>query len=108
MISTMLERAGYEVASASGVAETLERAGAEAFDLYLLDQRLPDGTGVELCRRLTELTPRTPVVFFSGSAMEEERRRGLEAGARAYLVKPNDLDKLVAAVGGLVAGGGLR
>lgn len=106
LLGVMLTRAGYEVAAAASVAETLALAGPEAFDLYLLDHRLPDGTGVELCGRLRELAPQTPVVFFSGAEAESERRSGLEAGARAYLLKPNDLDKVVATVGRFVGGAG--
>lgn len=110
LLGVMLTRAGYEVAAAASVAETLTLARSEVFDLYLLDQTLPDGTGVELCDRLRELAPQTPVVFFSGSEMESERRRGMDAGARAYLIKPNDLDKVVATVGRFVgvAGGEAR
>lgn len=106
LLGTMLTRAGYEVAAACSIAATLTLTRAESFDLYLLDHRLPDGTGVELCRQLKELAPQTPVVFFSGSAMPSERQRGMEAGACAYLIKPNDLDKLVAKVGKLVSGAG--
>ena len=108
MLGLMLTRAGYEVASAYNVAETLTLARAEDFDLYLLDHRLPDGTGMELCHQLRELAPQTPIVFFSGSAMESERQRGLEAGAQACLIKPNDLVKLVATVGQFVGGAGVQ
>ena len=106
LLGLMLSHAGYEVAAASSVSETLTLAGSEVFDLYLLDQGLPDGTGVELCGRLRELAPQTPVVFFSGSEMESVRRRGLEAGALAYLIKPNDLDKVVAMVAQFVGRAG--
>jgi DNA-binding response OmpR family regulator len=99
LLDMLLTHDGYEVESARNLADTLKLANSSAFDLYLLDHRLPDGTGAELCRRLREIAPQTPVVFFSGSALPAERQRGLDAGARAYLVKPDDLNKLVATVG---------
>jgi DNA-binding response OmpR family regulator len=99
LLDMLLTHDGYEVESARNLADTLKLASSSVFDLYLLDHRLPDGTGVELCRRLREIAPQTPVVFFSGSALPAERQRGLDAGARAYLVKPDDLNRLVATVG---------
>ena len=95
MLSIMLGQAGYEVKSASGVAEALKLVRTECFDLYLLDRTFADGTGLELCRRIREFDTQTPVVFFSGLALESDRQLGLEAGAQVHLVKPDDLGRLV-------------
>jgi DNA-binding response OmpR family regulator len=95
MLSLMLGNAGYEVKSASGITEGLKLAKSERFDLYLLDRTFADGTGVELCRRIREFDPQTPVVFFSGLAYESDRQLGLEAGAQEYLIKPDDLIRLI-------------
>jgi DNA-binding response OmpR family regulator len=69
----------------------------ERFDLYLLDARLPDLDGFELCRRMRAFDPHTPILFFSGAAYADDKKRGIEAGADAYVIKP-DLDGLLASI----------
>ncbi|MEP6903132.1 MAG: response regulator, partial [Actinomycetota bacterium] len=44
--------------------------------------------GLDLCRRLREYAPQTPILFYSGYVYETDKRSGLEAGANAYLTKP--------------------
>jgi two-component system response regulator MprA len=58
--------------------------------------------GYELCRRMRALNLRTPILFFSGAAYEADKKRGIEAGADAYLVKP-DIAGLVGSIARLVA-----
>ena len=106
LIAALLGRAGFEVRRASTAAEGLSLARSETFDLYLLDQGLPGWTGSELCRRIREFDTATPVVFFSGFAHESDRRRAFDAGALEYLVKPNDVGKLVETVTRLTGGEG--
>lgn len=91
MLSLFLEREGHEVRAAQTLAQCLELARTEAFDLYMVDDNYPDGTNIELCQRLRQLHPRTPILFFSSSAFERDRQKGLEAGAWAYLTKPGDI-----------------
>ncbi len=91
MLSSLLEHAGYEVKSASSIAEGLKLARSERFDLYVLDNRVADGTGLELCRRIRGFDSQTLIIFFSRMAHESDKQRGLDAGAQDYLIKPNDL-----------------
>ena len=102
MLSALLGRVGYEVRTASGVAEGLRSAESGGFDLYIFDNWFADGTGLDLCRRIREFDGDTPILFFSGLAQESDRRSGLDAGAQGYLVKPNDLEKLVETVARLI------
>lgn len=88
MVSTICEFAGIEVVSTATVAEAWQLAKTEHFDLYLLDSRFPDGDGLDLCRRLREYAPHTPILIYSGSAYDSDRENGLAAGASAYLTKP--------------------
>ncbi len=104
MLSALLGHAGYEMKSASGMAEGLRLARNERFDLYILDNCFSDGTGLELLPHIRELLPAAPIIFFSGLAHESDRRHGLEAGAQDYLVKPNDLGRLVKTVKQLLEG----
>ena len=94
LIKIMLGARGFEVIVANSCDQARKTADSEPFDLFLLDSRLPDGSGVDLCREIHGLYPETPVVFFSGVAFEAERRRGVQAGASEYLIKPNDLNRL--------------
>ena len=100
----MLGQANYEVDSAKTLAEGLDRARGDGYSLYLLDRRFSDGTGIELCEKIRQFDTRTPIVFFSGLADESDRQRGLAAGAQAYLIKPNDIGKLVDTVVRLIDG----
>ena len=94
LIRIMLSVRGFEVIVANSCEQARKAACSEPFNLFLLDSRLPDGSGIDLCREMHELYPETPVVFFSGVAFETERRRGVQAGASEFLVKPDDLERL--------------
>ena len=88
MLKTLLEFSGIDVLLAGSVKEAFQAAQNGYFDLYLLDDRFPDGSGFELCQQLHDFNPQTPIVFYSGAAYETDRQKGLEAGANVYLVKP--------------------
>ncbi len=97
MVTVMLKIAGIKVTTAGTIAEAWRLAQAEQFDLYLLDSRFPDGDGLDLCRRLREFAPHTPILIYSGDAYETDKQKGLAAGANAYLTKPY-LDDLAVTV----------
>jgi len=88
LLAATLRISDIEVKSANTVAATWRLAQTEPFDLYLLETRLPDGDGFDLCRRLHKFAPQTPIVFYSCEAYPVDRQKGLAAGASAYLVKP--------------------
>ena len=95
LISNLLGLINCEVTTAQSVGEALNKIESEKFDLYLLDNWLPGGSGLELCRRIRETDRETPIVFYSGAGYETEKQEALEAGAQAYLVKPADVSLLV-------------
>ena len=97
MLKLMLTSEDYEVQIAQSVEEALAKTRAESFDLYVLDKRLPDGSGTDLCRMLNEITPGVPCIFYSGDTYEIHRQEALAAGARAYVPKP-DVDGLIETV----------
>lgn len=99
MMTLLLGFSNYQVRCVQTMAEGWRMVQERAIDLCLLDSRLPDGSGFELCRRICALSPSLPVVFYSGDAYEKDRRKGLAAGAQAYLIKPNDLDKIAEVIG---------
>lgn len=108
LITTLLERQGHKVVSAGTMAECVRLAGGGGFDLYMLDDDYIDGTGLQLCKRLREMTPATPILFFSAQAFKRDRELAMKAGAHAYLVKPDDLFEIVHTVNSILLGSGAR
>jgi OmpR-family two-component system manganese-sensing response regulator len=88
MMAALLQDSGYGVLTAGSVAEGFELAKEILFDLYILDVRLPDGTGVELCQKLKELHPHTPILYYSAYGDEADHQSALEVCGDAYLKKP--------------------
>lgn len=97
MLKLILADDNYEVETARTMEEALQMAAESTFDLYVLDKRLPDGSGLELVKRLHELTPEVPCVVYTGDAYEVHRKEALAAGAAAYVPKP-DIEKLIQTV----------
>ena len=89
MLQMLLVEEGHDVVGASSISEALDLVKREAFDLYVLDRRLPDGTGIELCHRLAQVTPSVPCIFYSGDSYEVHREQAMAAGAEDYISKPN-------------------
>lgn len=102
MLQLLLSEEDYEVHTAATIEEACNLAAAREFDLYVLDKRLPDGTGLELCNKLNLLTPGIPCIFYSGDAYEIHRLEAMAAGAAAYVAKPN-IEALITAVHDLLA-----
>ena len=94
MLATMLGFLNIEACVARTAAEGLALAVRESFDLYLLDVRLPDKSGLELCNDLRAHHPKVPIVFISANAYAQDRQRALSVGADAYLTKPIEFDNL--------------
>ena len=97
MMRLILSQEDYEVVIAETIQEALQLAGASEFDLYVLDRHLPDGSGLELCKQLTKISPGVPCIFYSGDAYDIHRSEALAAGAHAYVAKP-DIDCLIESV----------
>ena len=102
MLITLLRLALIEAKAVGSAAQALSLIQKERFDLYLLDAWLPEVDGFELCRRMRAFDPHTPILFFSGAAYEADKRRGIEAGADDYVIKP-DVDGLVGSITQLVS-----
>ena len=96
MIKEWLSQFNYEVATAESMAEGLRLAKVEPFDLYILDARLPDGRGTELCIKIREFDRATPIIFYSCET-QEQLRSELKCAAQEYVLKPefDDLEKAI-------------
>jgi two-component system response regulator MprA len=97
LLSTLMRFSGIEVEAVATATQALSLIQKAYFDLYVLDTRLPDLDGFELCRRLRDGNPQAPILFFSSAADEIDMKRGIEAGANAYAIKPN-VDELFGSI----------
>jgi signal transduction histidine kinase len=96
----LLGKAGYVVEQAAGGAEAIEATRTKAPDLILLDIRMPDMDGTEVCRRLkeAEATREIPVMFLSGLRETEDKTQAFEAGGVDFLTKPFEIQEVLARV----------
>jgi OmpR-family two-component system manganese-sensing response regulator len=92
MVRRLLGNQGYWVDTAETLSDGLELARNKDFDLFLLDYRLEDGNGKELCKKIREFNAATPILFFSAShpRIQED---AMECGAQGFILKP-DIDSL--------------
>ncbi len=97
MLQMLLSEEDYQVHTAATVEEACRMASKTQYDLYVLDKRLPDGTGMQLCETLLKITPTVPCIFYTGDAYEMHRREAFNAGAAAFVAKP-DIEGLIDAV----------
>ncbi|MEP7212736.1 MAG: response regulator [Acidobacteriota bacterium] len=88
----------YSVTAVSCAKEALTAIDKETFDLFILDFRMPDLDGADLCFKIKKVFPRTPVLIYSANARETDRSIGFQAGADEFLTKPNDFDKFAPTV----------
>lgn len=102
MLKLLLSQEDYEVVTALSCAEALQLATEREFDLYVLDRRLPDGSGLQLCQDLSRATPGVPTIFYSGDAYDIHRSEAMAAGADDYVAKP-DIDRLIECVRDLLS-----
>src|SRR4030095_12539871 len=90
MLTLALQLSGYEVVAAHTFADAITKTLTGHFDAYNLDSRLPDGSGVDLCKEIREFNSDTPILFYSADAYPKEIEEAMSAGAQAYMVKPID------------------
>jgi serine phosphatase RsbU (regulator of sigma subunit)/DNA-binding NarL/FixJ family response regulator len=101
LLVSWLGRAGFRVIEAKTGTEALTRLAADRIDVVILDVRLPDMTGFEVCERIKDDTryAAIPVIHVSAHAVDvADRTEGLNRGADGYLVEPIDPEELIASV----------
>ncbi|HKR15639.1 MAG TPA: response regulator [Pyrinomonadaceae bacterium] len=94
LVTLLLNQRSYEVVAGSTIESGIALAVAQKFDLYLLDSWLPDGSGLDLCRRIREFDQTTPILFYSAAAYASDHETALRCGAQAYLIKPSQPSEL--------------
>src|SRR5262249_6905314 len=89
----------YRVEVAGTGAEGLERVRAGPPDVILLDLRLPDQSGLEVCQQIRKIDARIPVIFVTMAKAADAAIEAMKQGAYDYLFKPLDLNQLRRIVG---------
>lgn len=102
MVRDYLAASGFSVDVAGDVASGLTALGAEPPELLILDLMLPDGDGLEVCRRLRADGHALPILMLTAKGDPIERVIGLEIGADDYLPKPFEPRELLARVKALI------
>ncbi len=92
-LTNLLRRRGYQVQSALNFHSALDLSAREQFDVLISDLGLPDGSGIDLMQTLQSKRPVVGIAL-TGFGMEDDIRKGREAGFRYHLVKPIDLNRL--------------
>ncbi len=88
-----LESEGYEVVTATNIAQTMEKVQLHNFDCIVLDVMLPDGSAFELPPRISVYSD-APIIFLTAREQVEDRIQGFKVGADDYITKPYSLPEL--------------
>lgn len=98
LIKFVFEQAGYQVNAFNSAGEGLLEARKGNYGAIILDHWFAEASGVEICKHIRSFDTDTPIIFFSGEARQNEIDKALASGATAYLIKPNDFERLTETV----------
>ncbi len=94
ILSIILEEFEFEIDEAGTISEALEKLKESSYDLLLVDLRLPDGSGMEIVRRVKRETPETEAIIITAFASTETIKEAFELGVYDYIEKPFKLEDL--------------
>jgi DNA-binding response OmpR family regulator len=89
-----IKKCKYDFSVANTPGKALELIAGIAFNLYIIENKLPEMTGIELCRRIRKTDKNTPILFFTRRVRAFDRETALAAGATEYIVKPASLEQI--------------
>ena len=103
VLTTILEKNGYQVFTAESGAEALSKADELRPDLILMDVVMPGTNGFQATRTISknEATKHIPIIICSSKGQETDRIWGLRQGAREYVVKPVKVAELLQKIAAL-------
>lgn len=105
LVRIVLAGAGHEVVGVTNGIDAAHRLTVEQFDVAVLDVQMPGMSGLAVLEATRHLGgARPPVVMLSGLTTFQDRARGLEAGATAYVAKPFRISEFLVVVHGVLAG----
>ena len=94
LVTFVFTQSGYEITSCNQT-DCLKILHEEKFLAIILDNYFDGLSGINICQDIRTVDPTTPIIFLSGEARQTEIDKAITAGADAYLIKPNDFEKLV-------------
>lgn len=96
-LEELLRPKGYIVETVDSGQKALDLAKKESFDLVILDIVMPEVSGYEVCKKLRMLEggEDIPIIMLTAKNSDEDREKGIEAGANLFLSKPISPEKLV-------------
>ena len=100
----VLDDEGYEVVTATSGEEGIELAGAQTFDVILMDIKMPGMNGVESFIEMKRRNPKVKVIMVTAYSVEDLIRQALDEGVFAVLSKPVDMDRLFRMIKGIYSG----
>ncbi len=98
LVALHLRDLGLSTTHAGDGTEGFRLAREERFELIILDLMLPGMDGIELCRRMRNDDPTTPIIMLTAKSQELDKIMGLETGADDYITKPFSVRELIARV----------
>ena len=101
-LERVLTEEGYTVDRCASGADAVTQARASGYDLVLLDWMIPDLDGLEVCRQVRRSGSAVPILMLTARDQVAERVLGLDAGADDYLVKPFEIEELLARIHALL------
>jgi len=102
----LLKPEGYLLDEAGSGKEALAKIDNEKYDLMMFDIIMPEIDGIELCKRVRAMEEykEIPIVFLTAKSREQDKVKGLEAGANLFLPKPISPEKLLSIISETIGG----
>ena len=98
LIGFMLKKVGYKLDWVMEGEDDYEYAKASHYDVLILDWMMPNGEGISVCRKLRREGYSGAILMLTAKDAVEDRINGLDAGADDYLIKPFEIDELLARI----------
>jgi diguanylate cyclase (GGDEF)-like protein len=98
LVGLSLRREGHSVRHVPSIEAARQLLTSTDWDILLLDRRLPDGDGVDLCRDIRQKNPHAYILILTGDATRESKLAGFDCGADDYVTKPFQMEELLARV----------
>jgi DNA-binding NtrC family response regulator len=95
VLTTILEEEGYIIESVDTAKKAVERTKRKAYNLALIDVRLPDMEGTELLTKMKDTTPKMRKIIITGYPTIQNAIEAVNRGADAYIMKPFDVEKVL-------------
>jgi DNA-binding NtrC family response regulator len=98
LLSTLVERLEFRGIDAVGVlngTQALAEIGQREFDIVVLDVKLKGEDGVNLMKKIEKVRPNLPTILLTGHMSPGANKKGLQAGAADYVLKPTNLEDLI-------------